>query len=456
MINRMKHIGIIILSLILAFDLIAQKENDINDFKYELNETKHDTSRIKLFNQIAQYYRNRNTDSTLVFCDIVVKSTDSILLNSKARNLIEVLEKQKAISLTIAGHVFIERGQYKKAENNYLNAYDIYKLYEDKLGMGKCFNNLGRVYNNTESKDKSIEFYSKALQIFLEIGFERGILACYINIAVLHKNSGQFIESLDLLFKALKLINDTGKNQGLITLCYNNIGTVFFEQKEYDNSLIYTKKALKLRKETDDLKGVASCYINIGIIHEARANYDSALHFYNEALKIRRDIKYTIGLAECYNNIAVVNKKQGEFKSAIENYQKAEKYYRNQGRKSGHAIVLGNISSLYNKMAETVCDKKEITFLLNNSVKYGEKALQIANEIESFQIEYEFSLNIMDALKNLNNPKEALKYAEIYIESRDSMFTIEKSKARSEEHTSELQSHSFISYAVFCLKKKKY
>ena len=29
-------------------------------------------------------------------------------------------------------------------------------------------------------------------------------------------------------------------------------------------------------------------------------------------------------------------------------------------------------------------------------------------------------------------------------------------RTRSEEHTSELQSHSFISYAVFCLKKKKY
>src|SRR6056300_1452632 len=30
-----------------------------------------------------------------------------------------------------------------------------------------------------------------------------------------------------------------------------------------------------------------------------------------------------------------------------------------------------------------------------------------------------------------------------------------KQKIRSEEHTSELQSHSEISYAVFCLKKKK-
>ena len=31
----------------------------------------------------------------------------------------------------------------------------------------------------------------------------------------------------------------------------------------------------------------------------------------------------------------------------------------------------------------------------------------------------------------------------------------EEEGQRSEEHTSELQSHSFISYAVFCLKKKK-
>src|ERR1051326_9345925 len=29
-----------------------------------------------------------------------------------------------------------------------------------------------------------------------------------------------------------------------------------------------------------------------------------------------------------------------------------------------------------------------------------------------------------------------------------------KAEERSEEHTSELQSHSFISYAVFCLKKQ--
>src|ERR1051326_8318665 len=34
-------------------------------------------------------------------------------------------------------------------------------------------------------------------------------------------------------------------------------------------------------------------------------------------------------------------------------------------------------------------------------------------------------------------------------------FLVSPSPNRSEEHTSELQSHSFISYAVFCLKKKR-
>ena len=39
--------------------------------------------------------------------------------------------------------------------------------------------------------------------------------------------------------------------------------------------------------------------------------------------------------------------------------------------------------------------------------------------------------------------------------SIDAVGTIDEyCQARSEEHTSELQSHSFISYAVFCLKKK--
>ena len=44
---------------------------------------------------------------------------------------------------------------------------------------------------------------------------------------------------------------------------------------------------------------------------------------------------------------------------------------------------------------------------------------------------------------------EVISYAKIAEENAKKFYL-----DRSEEHTSELQSHSFISYAVFCLKKK--
>src|SRR3546814_4382833 len=47
-------------------------------------------------------------------------------------------------------------------------------------------------------------------------------------------------------------------------------------------------------------------------------------------------------------------------------------------------------------------------------------------------------------------PSEEIALAEIALQHSADMFT-----ARSEEHTSELQSLMRISYAVFCLKKKK-
>ena len=63
------------------------------------------------------------------------------------------------------------------------------------------------------------------------------------------------------------------------------------------------------------------------------------------------------------------------------------------------------------------------------------------NEIDEaglYDIEWFFALKTAEKIGTLHDQKLCLGEG-----------------ARSEEHTSELQSHSFISYAVFCLKKKK-
>ena len=53
------------------------------------------------------------------------------------------------------------------------------------------------------------------------------------------------------------------------------------------------------------------------------------------------------------------------------------------------------------------------------------------------------------------SPQVLNNAAELHGVLRVAQGTVELAAGRSEEHTSELQSQSTISYAVFCLKKKK-
>src|SRR3546814_4713375 len=58
-------------------------------------------------------------------------------------------------------------------------------------------------------------------------------------------------------------------------------------------------------------------------------------------------------------------------------------------------------------------------------------------------------------VKALNDRREELKAGIIASTAKKRVSLIRKTDKRSEEHTSELQSLMRISYAVFCLKKKK-
>ena len=108
------------------------------------------------------------------------------------------------------------------------------------------------------------------------------------------------------------------------------------------------------------------------------------------------------------------------------------------------------------EIAERLKHAKELGDLSENSEYSDAKDTQAKVESRIFELE--------DILRNTSIIKKKVGQEIVHIGStieikRDGKrftYTIVGSQeARSEEHTSELQSHSFISYAVFCLKKKK-
>ena len=89
------------------------------------------------------------------------------------------------------------------------------------------------------------------------------------------------------------------------------------------------------------------------------------------------------------------------------------------------------------------------TFQLENgSIKYFE----LNKKTKAISI-YNMDNSLWKTI-NLEIPKNHY-LGEIKLISQKTFNDDDLMEVRSEEHTSELQSHSFISYAVFCLKKKK-
>src|SRR3546814_1278543 len=78
--------------------------------------------------------------------------------------------------------------------------------------------------------------------------------------------------------------------------------------------------------------------------------------------------------------------------------------------------------------------------------------LSVVREIGSLSISLRSLAKNEEELERLANQDEPLKEADPV---RGDTHTWDSEVSRSEEHTSELQSLMRISYAVFCLKKKK-
>ena len=80
---------------------------------------------------------------------------------------------------------------------------------------------------------------------------------------------------------------------------------------------------------------------------------------------------------------------------------------------------------------------------------------EITSVNKDITLAYDFSKDAYTLFKEKVNRRHNFKsFWQLFKDIKD-QYTIYKIGNKSEEHTSELQSHSFISYAVFCLKKKK-
>jgi serine phosphatase RsbU (regulator of sigma subunit) len=165
-------------------------------------------------------------------------------------------------------------------------------------------------------------------------------------------------------------------------------------------------------------------------------NDNKTIEFFLRSLKIDKELADKDGMSTCYNNIGLVYEGQGNYDQAIKYYLNSLKISEELNDKNGIVLVSGNIANLHINIADSslVHGKRDRNWEehIKKAIEYGENAYMIAKEINSSSAIYRAVETLYRIYKVTGNYKKSLEFAELFIITKDSIFSEEKTNALAE------------------------
>ncbi|MGB3346188.1 MAG: tetratricopeptide repeat protein, partial [Candidatus Humimicrobiia bacterium] len=110
------------------------------------------------------------------------------------------------------------------------------------------------------------------------------------------------VKKLERLIEGLREVDDIVK----IAKAYNDIGKLYFENKEYSQAKAVFKKVLKIQEERRDKGQLGFCYVNLGKVNMYQGNYNQAEIRFNKGLTYAEETNYYYLKAKCYQNLGIL------------------------------------------------------------------------------------------------------------------------------------------------------
>ena len=421
-------------SFFFSFSYGQNFDEEVSRYKKLISDAKHDTIKIRFNSELATLYSKNNDDTSILYQEEALKiaesyGDDKIIANNlivliekflrfgRYPEAIEVMNKANKFNIHFKNHHFQTKVHMRRAWTlDAIQQHDSAIYYANKAIQS----NLKGENDKTIEADvyiikagsealrnneiKATEYYLIALDISEKANYKDGILLSLVNLASRFVESGDLKKAEHYTREYIKISegNLTSKAYGDYLL-----SRIFFEQKQYDSTLVYSKKALDTYKELNRTVFLSELYMHLGICYNALENYPKAAAMYE--LVITNDqtpnkhitFKAFLNLSETYVNIGDVSKAKVYLDSAS-TYLKKEKYVTNHSENISYLHYLINEKEKnYEKAHFYYKQYKNIT----DSIKNEASNLKISELETAYQVEKKekeiTSLNAKNKIKNL-------------------------------------------------------
>lgn len=141
------------------------------------------------------------------------------------------------------------------------------------------------------------------------------LIGSEIFIGKLNEASKEVMYGID----SLSILSDGKKEEfkDVISDFYNNVGIFYSEFGNYEKSIEFNKKSLKIRLELHNMKKIASSYNNLGVAYGHFGNYIESFKAYENCLRIKKDLGDEFDFAITLMNLGENYTDFGEIEKAL-------------------------------------------------------------------------------------------------------------------------------------------
>ncbi|MGB0864089.1 MAG: tetratricopeptide repeat protein [Saprospiraceae bacterium] len=116
------------------------------------------------------------------------------------------------------------------------------------VGMFRCYNTYGNVYNELNELDNAEIFYQKSLKIVQKLNNSQYLANTYSNLSNIAEKRTDFEKALRLVRKSIS-INQLLNSEAVIAVDYRRIGVIYFELGRVEKGIEYLEKSYELSTE---------------------------------------------------------------------------------------------------------------------------------------------------------------------------------------------------------------
>lgn len=305
---RFRHIMIALLLAVEGFHLMAQSQSPADSLWKEIEKTKHDTVKIRLYNDIAWTFIYSVPDS-------------SIVLLNKAYTMAHRNRFHTGRIYCLYG---LSRAYWVKSDfpTSMRYALDCMALCDSTANLTekiKCLNMMGLIYYEMSYHDKAIEMFNNAHQLSISTGDSSMLSRILGNLGDLYFNDSDTAKAFDFYVRALEISKKRHDDMNSSTN-YLAIGQIYREQGRYVLAEEHLTEGLMLAYKVQDKQNISQCLSALAVLYKMTGNTDKYRDYSKEAL----DVAQSVGdLASVYESAYILYeyfREQEDFKEALRYY----------------------------------------------------------------------------------------------------------------------------------------